>query len=103
MKRRDIKMPDELWNAIKAKNKSAWIREAIKMCLEKEAGLTPKYVEELAIMNAQIIAIGRNINQIARAANSGKSVSVDNALLKETGKKLREAQKEINAVRSKLD
>jgi hypothetical protein len=104
-----IRFPDDLYQQIEthrtnnhSKNFSIWIKEAAIMRLEQDQGLTNHYAKELSDLNKEILALGRNLNQIARAANSGLPVNADRALLSSLGKMLRSTQQNLLEVRSKL-
>lgn len=98
--------PPQLHQAIEESRRdtafSKWIKEAATMRLEHEQGLTPEYAKQLAVLNREITALGRNLNQLARAAQSSHQVTVDKALMMELGGQLRQVKKEVSAVRAKL-
>ena len=50
---------------------SRWIVALIKARLDKTPQLGQRELEALARSNLQMLAIGRNLNQLARAANNG--------------------------------
>lgn len=50
---------------------SRWIVALVKARLDKTPQLGQRELEVLARSNLQMLAIGRNLNQLARAANSG--------------------------------
>jgi hypothetical protein len=60
---------------------SKWMREAVTRRLEADAGLGPEFAAQLADHNAQLRALGANLNQLARAANERRPVVVDKLLL----------------------
>ena len=60
---------------------SEWMREAVTARLEAEAGLGPEFAAQLKEHNAQLRALGANLNQLARAANERRPVVVDKSLL----------------------
>jgi len=64
--------------------------------------MTNNYAQELNKLNKEILALGRNLNQIARAANSGLPVNADPVLLSSIGKMLRSTQANLLEVRGKL-
>jgi len=103
------RFPDDLYQQIEnhrisngSKNFSIWIKEAAKQRLENDQGLTNNYAQELNKLNKEILALGRNLNQIARAANSGLPVNADPVLLSSIGKMLRSTQANLLEVRGKL-
>ena len=56
-----------------------WIIDAIRAGLTKEPQFGMKEIEALGESNYQLLAIGRNLNQVAKVMNEGKrhSVTVD--------------------------
>ncbi|MFV0275822.1 MAG: plasmid mobilization relaxosome protein MobC [Parahaliea sp.] len=81
---------------------SAWIKEAAAMRLEGEGGLTPDYSKRLAGLQREITAIGRNLNQVARAANSGLPVELDRDEARRLGALLRETRDQLRDVQGRL-
>ncbi len=81
---------------------SRWIKEAAAMRLEDERGLTPDYEGQLRELNRQIIAIGRNLNQLARAANSGLPVHMDMGEARALGQLLRDVRDQLIDVQGRL-
>jgi hypothetical protein len=53
---------------------SRWIVALIRARLNKAPQLGQRELELLAMSNLQLLAIGRNLNQLARAANSGIAI-----------------------------
>lgn len=106
MQYKPIRLSHTLLEKIEAKNEkgnfSEWMREAAEMRLHKEQGLTPKYAEELSKYNRQLIAVGRNINQIAKSLNAGNSSSVEIKALEEVTRIIKGVQKDIIEIRVKL-
>jgi hypothetical protein len=81
---------------------SKWIREAARIRLEQDLGISENYGTELSELSKEILALGRNLNQLVKAANSGLPVNVDRDLLMSLGKMLKETQSNISEVRGKL-
>lgn len=53
-----------------------WIIDAIRAGLTREPQFSMKEIEALGESNYQLLAIGRNLNQVAKAMNEGKSVTI---------------------------
>lgn len=53
-----------------------WIIDAIRAGLTKEPQFGMKEIESLGESNYQLLAIGRNLNQVAKAMNEGKRDTV---------------------------
>lgn len=72
-----LRIPQEILDQIPSGNFSEWVLTAVKAKLESEKGLTPIYEKRLASVLQELTALGRNVNQLARSANSGRPVSLD--------------------------
>ncbi len=59
-------------------------------------------LDELIRTNNLLVALGRNLNQLARKANSGDSVTVTDVLLRNLGKGVDSAMADIRKLRSDL-
>lgn len=97
-----LRVEPTLKNLIPIKDRSEWIRESIRQRLENEHGLTSVYKENLAIFNREILAIGRNLNQLTRAANSGKEVYLNPVLTERLMSTLNSVKAEMTEVNLKL-
>lgn len=97
---KSIRVPQHILDQIETENFSGWVLDAIKSKLESEKGLTPAYDKKLSVLLSELIAIGRNVNQLARAANMGKPVSVDSTELME---KISALKTEVLSVKKKLN
>lgn len=53
-----------------------WVIDAVRAGLTKEPQFQMKEIEQLGESNYQLLAIGRNLNQVAKAMNEGKKSSV---------------------------
>jgi DNA polymerase III alpha subunit (gram-positive type) len=62
---------------------SKWIKDAAHMRLQHEVGLTPEYAQTLTELRRELTNMGRNLNQIARAASGGKPVIIDDQSFRE--------------------
>lgn len=82
---------------------SDWMREACTRRLESEAGLGPEFAAQLADHNAQLRALGGNLNQLARAANEGRPVVVDKRLLDRIRDAINESRSLISEVNKRLE
>jgi hypothetical protein len=74
---------------------STWLREAATQRLEAERGLGPEITTALLEHAKQLRGLGSNLNQLARAANERRPVTVSDDLL-------RAILREIAATRSML-
>ncbi len=77
---RNFRVEEELYDRLPKRNKSKWIRDAIREKLERERlGETQSEIKNLSIQMKSLIEelhkIGVNINQIAHRANMDKAVS----------------------------
>lgn len=100
--RKTIRIPPLLIEEIGDVNFSQWVVQAVKLRLQDEKGLTPVYEKRLMMILKNIIALGRNLNQLTRSVNSGRPVTVSDQLLKEILREIQKARKEIGEVRAKL-
>ena len=82
---------------------SDWMREAVTSRLESAAGLGPEFAAQLADHNAQLRALGANLNQLARAANEGRPVVVDKRLLDRIRDAINDARAMISEVNKRLE
>lgn len=53
-----------------------WVIDAVRVGLTKEPQFQMKEIEQLGESNYQLLAIGRNLNQVAKVMNEGKKSSV---------------------------
>ena len=97
-----LRVPQEILDQIPNKNFSEWVLTAIKAQLESEKGLTPAYEQRLALVLQELTALGRNVNQLARSANSGRPVSLDTQTTTALTAQLGLLKKEILEVKQKL-
>lgn len=81
---------------------STWALGAFRAALEGQHGLGAEYREELTRANLQLIAIGRNLNQLSRAANTGKPVTVPEHLVKGLLQHVRAVEALVSQVDRKL-
>ena len=81
-----------------------WVVDAIRAGLTKEPQFAMKEIEALGESNYQLLAIGRNLNQIAKAINEGRRNSVALESIRELRKRI-DAHTEIvsNAMRASLE
>jgi len=97
-----MRIPPEILNQIPKGNFSNWALSAIKSKLESEKGLTPAYEQRLSLLLQELTALGRNINQLTRSANSGRPVSLNDNVTKDLLIKLTSLKQEILEVKQKL-
>lgn len=97
-----MRVPQAVLEQIPDGNFSDWVLKAIKSQLEAEKGLTPNYEKRLSLLLQELTAVGRNLNQIARAANSGKPVSVDSKMMRDLSNQIVMLKQEILEVKQKL-
>lgn len=97
-----MRIPQVIIDQIPKGNFTNWVLVAIKAKLESEKGLTPVYEQRLALLLQELTALGRNINQLARAANSGRPVSLDPRATTDLANKLAALKHEILEVKQKL-
>ena len=97
-----MRVPQEILNQIPEGNFSDWVLKAIKAKLESEKGLTPAYEQRLSFLLQELTALGRNINQLARAANSGRPVSLDTKTTTALITKLGQLKQDVLEVKQKL-
>ena len=60
-----------------------WIIDAIRAGLTREPQFAMKEIETLGESNYQLLAIGRNLNQIAKAMNEGRQDAVTSASIQQ--------------------
>ena len=82
---------------------SDWMREAVTGRLEAAAGLGPEFAAQLADHNAQLRALGANLNQLARAANERRPVVVDKRLLDSIRDAINNSRAIISEVNKRLE
>jgi len=77
---------------------SAWLRAAATQRLEAERGLGPDITATLADHATQLRGLGTNLNQLARHANEGRPVEVNDRLLTAIDGRLREVRALLGSV-----
>lgn len=82
---------------------SDWLRDAVTSRLEAAAGLGPEFGAKLADHNAQLRALGANLNQLARAANERRPVVVDKRLLDAIRDAINDSRALISEVNKRLE
>jgi len=82
---------------------SDWMREACTRRLEADAGLGPEYAAQLREQNAQLRALGGNLNQLARAANENRPVVVERRLLDSIRDAINDSRSLISEVNQRLE
>jgi len=60
---------------------SAWLRTAAAQAIEEARGLGPGFAPQLAAHHSQLRGLAANLNQLAKAANQGQPVIVNDILL----------------------
>ena len=81
---------------------STWLRTAAGQRLEAEQGLGPEFARLLAEHTKQLRGLGINLNQLAHAANEGRPVVVNEAMLKQIQSLIRESRSTLIEVASRL-
>ncbi len=81
---------------------SDWMRTAAGQRLEAEQGLGPEFARLLAEHTKQLRGLGTNLNQLARAANEGRPVVVNEAMLKQIQTLIRESRSTLIEVTRRL-
>lgn len=81
---------------------SSWLRRAAAQRIEAAQGLGPEFGAHLAEANAQLRAIGGNLNQLARAANERRPVVVNEKLLTQCLDEIRAVRSLLNEVNNRL-
>lgn len=85
---------------IRAKEAGSSVRQfivdAVRATLTHEPQYSMKEIEALGESNYQLLAIGRNLNQIARRLNEGKYESVTVERIEELSKSLRQHAKKVS-------
>gem|GEM_PF-5559616 len=74
---------------------STWLRDAATQRIEAERGLGPEFTGALVEHSKQLRGLGANLNQLAKAANERRPVTVSDDLL-------RAILQEIKATRAQL-
>ena len=77
---------------------SAWLRDAAVQRLEHERGLGPAFTTALLEHATQLRGLGTNLNQLAKAANQGQPVQVDDGLLRAILAEVRATRAQLGAV-----
>lgn len=81
-----------------------WVIDAIRAGLTKEPQFGMKEIEILGESNYQLLAIGRNLNQIAKAMNEGRKNSVSVTAIEELRKQITiHTSKVSRAIRASLE
>ncbi len=81
---------------------STFTTRALEAYLEGQHGLGEDFRDTLLDTNRQLIALGRNLNQIAHAANSGRPVALNNTLVKNLRDEIIRAQELMYTLRNQL-
>lgn len=97
-----LRIPQKLLDEMPSGNFSTWVISAIKSKLESEKGLTPAYDQRLSLLLQELTALGRNINQLTRSANSGRPVSLEQKVTSDLLIKLTDIKREVLEVKQKL-
>ena len=73
MKKRDIRMPDNIWLNIPPFNKSKWIRDSIRQRFAKEIyNVTDEEMNSLRSSTEQLRKVGVHLSQTVRLLHSKK-------------------------------
>ena len=84
--------------------RSAWMRETLaRSALAPETGELREVTRALRQHNARLLGIGRNLNQLARAANSGRPVKVPEVTLRLATAETQAARERTSALLSALE
>ena len=81
---------------------SDWMRTAAGQRLEAEQGLGPAFARLLGEHTKQLRGLGTNLNQLAHAANEGRPVVVNEAMLKQIQSLIRESRSTLIEVARRL-
>ena len=81
---------------------SDWMRAAASQRLEAEQGLGPAFARQLGEHTKQLRGLGTNLNQLAHAANEGRPVVVNEAMLRQIQSLIRESRSTLIEVASRL-
>lgn len=81
---------------------SAFTTRALEAYLEGNQGLGEDFRDTLLDTNRQLIALGRNLNQLTHAANEGRPVTIDNVLIKNLRHEIIRARDVMTTLRTKL-
>lgn len=96
-----LRLPKILVNAakIKADKKgmtlTKWIESIIKVAITKSTVLSENELSVLRESNRNLLAIGRNLNQIAKAINTMMQFSIEKKMLEELNEKIDDNSKMI--------
>lgn len=97
-----LRIPAPLLARIEAARGSAdvstWLRDAATQRLEAERGLGPDITAALLEHSKQLRGLGTNLNQLARNANEGRPVVVNDRLLMDIDARIREARALLGSV-----
>lgn len=81
-----------------------WVVDAIRAGLTREPQFGMREVEALGQSNYQLIAIGRNLNQIARRMNAGKLHTIELETVRELSEQIAAHTASVNdAIRASLE
>ncbi len=84
--------------------RSAWMREALaQSAMEPQTGELRELTKALRQHNARLLGIGRNLNQLARAANSGRAVKVPEVTLRLATVETKAARERTTALLASLE
>lgn len=98
-----LRLPKILLNAAKIKagkkdmTLTRWIESLIQVVITKKTVLSEVELSELRESNRQLLAIGRNINQISKGVNASLQFSIEQKLLSELAEKIDNNSKVICA------
>lgn len=96
MKRRFIRMPEDLWPKVPASNKSKWIRDAIRQRLSRDINnVTDEDMNSLRNSTEQLRKVGINLSQGVRLLHSENG--------DESGLPYKDLLKAIKAVKYDVD
>jgi hypothetical protein len=81
---------------------SAWLRTAAAKCIEEARGLGPDFAPQLAAHHLQLRGLAANLNQLAKTANQGQPVIVNDTLLTTILDEIRATRSLLNDINSRL-
>lgn len=81
---------------------SAWLRGAAAQRIEAAAGLGPDFAPQLAAHHSQLRGLAANLNQLAKTANQGQPVIVNDTLLTTILDEIRATRSLLNEINSRL-
>jgi hypothetical protein len=81
---------------------SAWLRQAAAQRIEEAAGLGPDFAPQLAAQHAQLRGLASNLNQLAKSANQGQPVIVNDTLLRTILDEIRSTRALLANINSRL-